>query len=72
VTLAELLLSRGRGGEALPALEKIYGSFDEGFETHDLQNARELIATLHQRYGGGSPREQSHPSARPGRRALGA
>ena len=71
VTLAEWLVSRGQTGEALLALEPIYGSFEEGFETRDLQAARDLIALLRQRYGGGSPREQSHPSARAGRRALG-
>jgi predicted ATPase len=71
VTLAEWLVSRGQGGEAHLLLEPIYQSFDEGFETRDLQTARDMLASLRQRYGGGSPGDQSHPSSRARRRVLG-
>ncbi len=44
INLTRLLDSLGRGAEARPMLEKIYGWFTEGFDTADLMEARELLA----------------------------
>jgi predicted ATPase len=45
-SLARLLRSTGRPDEARRALEGVYGSFIEGFETADLRTARALMAEL--------------------------
>jgi class 3 adenylate cyclase/tetratricopeptide (TPR) repeat protein/ABC-type transport system involved in cytochrome c biogenesis ATPase subunit len=41
--LAAFLAEQGRAGEALPVLTAAYQTFREGFETRDLQEARELL-----------------------------
>jgi hypothetical protein len=45
-TLAELLVLRGSRIDARDLLAPVYGWFTEGFETHDLRVARELLRTL--------------------------
>jgi len=45
-TLAELLVARGQRDAAREALAPIYHWFTEGLETHDLQAARQLLASL--------------------------
>jgi predicted ATPase len=45
-SLAHLLCKQGRTGEARQRLTEIYGWFQEGFETPDLQEARALLDTL--------------------------
>jgi DNA-binding SARP family transcriptional activator/predicted ATPase len=44
--LARLLQKQGRGNEARQALAEIYNWFTEGFDTFDLQEARELLEQL--------------------------
>jgi adenylate cyclase len=44
--LARLLKDAGRTGEARELLDAVYGTFVEGFDTRDLVEARELLATL--------------------------
>ena len=46
IDLARHLPGRRRREEALPLLAEIYESLSEGFETHDLQQARALLATV--------------------------
>jgi predicted ATPase len=45
-TLAELLIDRGQPDAARVELESIYEWFTEGFETHDLKSARQLLESL--------------------------
>jgi tetratricopeptide (TPR) repeat protein len=44
--LAVFLKSHGREGEALDALETVFGWFSEGFEVHDLVTAKALLEEL--------------------------
>jgi predicted ATPase len=46
VSVARLLASRGREAEGRVLVAEVYGSFTEGFDTHDLQGARALIEEL--------------------------
>lgn len=46
MSLGRLLREQGRAGEARPLLAEIYGTFQEGFETLDLREARQLVAEL--------------------------
>jgi class 3 adenylate cyclase/predicted ATPase len=46
LSLARLLIDQERGSDASDLLAPIYAWFTEGFETADLQEARELLATL--------------------------
>ena len=48
VSLARLRMSQGRDGEAMTALAPVYDDFTEGFDTADLVEAREVLATLEQ------------------------
>jgi predicted ATPase len=45
-SLARLWQQQGKRAEALQLLAEIYGWFTEGFDTADLQDARELLNTL--------------------------
>jgi class 3 adenylate cyclase len=45
-TLAQLLIDRGDRGAARDLLAPIYGWFTEGFDTHDLKQARRLLEEL--------------------------
>ncbi|MFL6236034.1 MAG: protein kinase domain-containing protein [Thermoanaerobaculia bacterium] len=45
-SLGRLLADQDRGAEALPPLAALYATFDEGFATRDLQEARELLERL--------------------------
>ncbi len=45
-TLAELLVTQGHGSAARDLLAPVYGWFTEGFDTHDLRAARELLRFL--------------------------
>jgi len=45
-SLGSLLAEQGRAGEALPLLTAVYRSFDNGFATRDLTEARELLDRL--------------------------
>jgi adenylate cyclase len=45
-SLARLWKKRGRREEAAQRLSAVYGQFTEGFETADLQAARELLSEL--------------------------
>jgi Flp pilus assembly protein TadD len=45
-TLAGLLEARGEGSRALPLLEPVYASFEEGLDTPDLVDAASLIERL--------------------------
>ncbi len=49
-SLARLWQQQGRSDEARARLEEIYGWFDEGFDTADLQQAKTLLQAL-----GGNP-----------------
>ncbi|MCG3206739.1 MAG: Serine/threonine-protein kinase PknD [Anaerolineae bacterium] len=53
-SLARLWQRRGRGDEARARLEEIFGRFDEGLDTADLQQAGSLLAEL-----GGTPQAAS-------------
>jgi len=44
--LARIWQGQHRRNEALPLLQSIYGQFTEGFQTADLQDAKELIESL--------------------------
>ncbi len=44
--LAQLLHSQGRDAEALPLLEECYRGFTEGFDTHDLRKAAQILEGL--------------------------
>ncbi|HHJ06766.1 MAG TPA: hypothetical protein ENK24_04630, partial [Anaerolineae bacterium] len=44
MSLARLWQETGRGAEARQKLAEIYGQFNEGFDTPDLQAARDLLA----------------------------
>ena len=46
MSLARLLKSQGRRGEARTMLGEIYGWFTEGFDTADLKDAKALIDEL--------------------------
>jgi predicted ATPase len=46
MSLSRLFLKQGRQSEARPLLAKIYGWFTEGFDTPDLQDAKELLEQL--------------------------
>ncbi|HEX6903878.1 MAG TPA: protein kinase [Thermoanaerobaculia bacterium] len=46
VSLGRLLADEGRAAEALPVLAAVYQTFQEGFATRDLQEARELLDRL--------------------------
>jgi predicted ATPase/DNA-binding winged helix-turn-helix (wHTH) protein len=43
ITLAQLRAQQGRRSEARDLLEKIYDQFTEGFETHDLRMAADML-----------------------------
>jgi predicted ATPase len=45
-SLARLLASQGRRDEARPMLADIYNWFTEGFDTHDLKDAKALLDEL--------------------------
>ena len=45
-SLARLLRDQGRSAEALALLQPVYDRFTEGFETADLQAARNLLNTF--------------------------
>ena len=45
-TLAKLLMARGAHDEARDLLGPIYGWFSEGFDTHDLKQAKALLEEL--------------------------
>jgi predicted ATPase len=53
-SLGRLLAEQGRAAEALPPLAAVYQTYTEGFETRDLQDARELLDRL-------APRQALHP-----------
>jgi DNA-binding winged helix-turn-helix (wHTH) protein/predicted ATPase len=46
MSLARLWAGQGRRSEALQLVSTVYGEFGEGFDTADLQEARELLAAL--------------------------
>ena len=46
LSLARLLASRGREAEGRVLVAEVYRSFTEGFDTHDLREARALIEEL--------------------------
>ena len=46
-TLAELLAERGQRDAARELLAPIYNWFTEGFDSHDLKGACELLGSLH-------------------------
>ena len=50
-SLGRLLAGQGRAAEALAPLAAVYQTYTEGFETRDLQEARELLDRLAPRYG---------------------
>ena len=45
-SLAKLLESTGRKSEARSLLSEVYDRFEEGFETADLLDAKELLDSL--------------------------
>jgi predicted ATPase len=45
-SLARLWREQGRRGEARDLLAPLYGSFTEGFDTHDLKEAKRLLKEL--------------------------
>ncbi|HEX3128512.1 MAG TPA: protein kinase [Thermoanaerobaculia bacterium] len=45
-SLARLLRDQGRAGEAKPLLASVYGAFQEGWDTPDLLDARQLLDEL--------------------------
>ena len=49
-SLARLLMKQGRHDEARSVLTEIYGWFTEGFDTHDLQEARQHFDELDQEF----------------------
>jgi predicted ATPase len=44
--LARLWMNQGKRNEALDMLSSIYGRFDEGFYTHDLKEAKAVLAQI--------------------------
>jgi predicted ATPase len=50
VSLARLLMKQGRRDEGRTMLGEIYNWFTEGFDTHDLQEARQLLDELDQEF----------------------
>ena len=46
MTLARLLDKQGRRGDARAILAEIFGWFTEGFDTHDLKDAKALLEEL--------------------------
>jgi len=46
MSLCRLRLAQGRGKEAKPLLEDVYGRFSEGFDRPDLQDAKVLLEEL--------------------------
>ena len=46
MSLARLWQQQGKRAEARQMLAEIYGWFTEGFDTKDLQEARELLEEL--------------------------
>jgi DNA-binding winged helix-turn-helix (wHTH) protein/predicted ATPase len=46
VSLGRLWRDKGKGTQARQLLAKVYNWFTEGFETHDLRDARSLLAEL--------------------------
>jgi predicted ATPase len=46
IKLASLWRSQGKQNEAVAVLSGIYGSFQEGFETHDMSEAKALIDAM--------------------------
>jgi len=46
MSLCRLRLAQGRGKEAKPLLEDVYGRFSEGFDRPDLQDAKALLEEL--------------------------
>ena len=46
MSVARLLASRGREAEGRVLVAEVYRSFTEGFDTHDLREARALIEEL--------------------------
>lgn len=46
MSLGRLLRKEGRAEDAREILSEIYGQFDEGFDTPDLRDARDLLAEL--------------------------
>jgi predicted ATPase len=45
-SLARLLTRQGRGAEVRPRLQKIYEWFTEGFDTADLEDARNALDAI--------------------------
>ena len=50
ISLARLLAQQGNREEAYATLAEIYGWFTEGFDTRDLQEARQLLNELDQEF----------------------
>jgi len=48
ISLARLLARQGRRDEARTKLAVIYGWFTEGFDTHDLKDAKALLDELNE------------------------
>ena len=46
MTVARLRARQGRGQEGRDVLSSVYARFTEGFETHDLKAARQLLQAL--------------------------
>jgi len=46
MSLARLWQSQGKNHAARQMLAEVYGRFDEGFDSYDLQAARALLRTL--------------------------
>jgi predicted ATPase len=46
MSLSRLLQKQGRGQDAKPLLEEVYGWFTEGFDRPDLQDAKALLSEL--------------------------
>jgi predicted ATPase/class 3 adenylate cyclase len=51
ITLAQLWQEQNKYGEALSLLQPVYAWFTEGFETHELRDAKELLEALNQLTG---------------------
>ena len=46
MSLSRLLQKQGRGQDAKPLLEEVYGWFTEGFDRPDLQDAKAVLDAL--------------------------
>jgi hypothetical protein len=68
--LARLWHGRGRSAEALGLVSSIYGTFSEGFETADLQDARTLMDVLRQAAPARQPRRNERHRVVDGGRAA--